>query len=124
MAHANARCCTASVRLITQGIEKLRAEFGRHTGQADSGLLITCQRCDIAARDPTARRENAVRAPDLTDLAHEVYACYERLDSDVAAPGISADDVWQRFEAVFFAWPEPDGRYRLEIDWVNDIAGC
>ena len=62
------RIDTATGELTTQGIEDLRAHFGRHTGHADNGLLITRQRCDNAARDTAARRW-PIRILDIDDLS-------------------------------------------------------
>ena len=53
--------------LTTQGIEDLRKDFGRHTGQADSGLLITQQRCNNPARVAEAGKW-PIRILDINDL--------------------------------------------------------
>ena len=58
---------TTTGELTTQGIEDLRKQFGEHTGQADSGLLITQQRCNNAARAAAAGKW-PIRILDINDL--------------------------------------------------------
>ena len=59
---------TAAGELTTRGIEDVRAGFGPHTGEADSGLLITRQRCDTPARDAAAGTW-PIRILDIDDLS-------------------------------------------------------
>ena len=53
--------------LATHGIEDLRQDFGPHTGQADSGLLITRQRCTNPAGVAAAGKW-PIRILDINDL--------------------------------------------------------
>lgn len=72
----------------------------------------------------TGVSSEAVRPASLTDDVDEVTACHEsHRTRRPGAPG-EAIDVSARVEAVFFAWPLPDGRYRLETRPVNMIAPC
>ena len=72
----------------------------------------------------TGVSSEAARPASMTDDVDEVTACHEA--HRTRRPGVEGEaiEVSARVEAVFFAWPLPDGRYRLETSPVNMIAPC
>ena len=72
----------------------------------------------------TAVSSDARRPSDLIDEVHEVIACHESHRTLRDDPSGESVDTSNRNEAVFFAWPQADGRYRLETSPVNMIAAC
>ena len=65
----------------------------------------------------------ATRFPHLTEEVYEVYICVERHSAGGVADTSGFPPV-ERWEALYYAWRIPDGRYHIESISAHAIGDC